>query len=393
MTRGSCKLALEDGSVFTGRGFGAQGTRTGEVCFNTSMAGYQEVLTDPSYRGQIVTMTYPLIGNYGISDEDAESSGPQVEAFVIKELARRHSNFRATECLEAYLARHGVIGIEGVDTRAITRKLRIQGAMKGVISTEIDDPVALVERVHASQGLVGRDLVSGVAPAGTSRWDRGFESAFAMPSRASRPRHRVVAVDCGMKRNIARHLVEADCEVTVVPPSTSAEAILAHAPQGVFISNGPGDPEPVQYAVEAIRGLIGRVPIFGICLGHQLLALALGAKTYKLKFGHRGVNQPVMNLATRRVEITSQNHGFAVDVESLERAGATPTHINLNDRTLEGYTHASEPLFSVQYHPEASPGPHDATYLFDCFVAMIESGRAPTADDMAAAQKRLAEGK
>jgi carbamoyl-phosphate synthase small subunit len=387
-----CKLALEDGTVFTGQAFGAEGTHDGEGCFNTSMAGYQEILTDPSYAGQIVTMTYPLIGNYGINTEDVESRRPQVEGFIIKELARRRSNFRATASLEDYLRENGVVAIEGVDTRAITRKLRIRGAMNGSISTEVLDDAALVARARQWPGLVGRDLVRTVAPEKPSQWEFGFESPFAMEHRTRETTRRVVALDCGMKYNILRNLVEAGCEVTVLPPATSAAAILERQPDGVFVSNGPGDPEPVAYAIETLKGLIGKVPIFGICLGHQLLGLALGARTYKLKFGHRGGNQPVMNLATRRVEITSQNHGFAVETESLIQAGGTPTHENLNDKTLEGFSHKGEPIFSVQYHPEASPGPHDATYLFDCFLDMMRSGNAPTAEEMAAAQARL-EGK
>jgi carbamoyl-phosphate synthase small subunit len=423
-----CKLALEDGTVFTGQAFGADGTHDGEVCFNTSMAGYQEILTDPSYAGQIVTMTYPLIGNYGVNVEDTESRHPQVEGFVIKELARRPSNFRATMSLDDYLTQHGVVAVQGVDTRAITRKLRIDGAMRGSISTEVLDDAALVERARAWPGLVGRDLVQTVAPREPSRWERGFESPFAIdrpgrstrvppagwsgsagariPSRTSPSpvsgcgtgvppvsgRYNVVALDCGMKHNILRNLVETGCDVTVLPPDTPAHAILERKPDGVFVSNGPGDPEPVHYAIETLRGLAGKVPIFGICLGHQLLGLAMGAKTYKLKFGHRGGNQPVINLATRRVEITSQNHGFAVDTDSLVKVGGVPTHQNLNDGTLEGFSHRDQPIFSVQYHPEASPGPHDATYLFDCFIDMIRSGRAPTAQEMAAAQARL-EGK
>ncbi|NLX23333.1 MAG: glutamine-hydrolyzing carbamoyl-phosphate synthase small subunit [Phycisphaerae bacterium] len=389
MPRRVCKLALEDGTVFTGAAFGAAGTHVGEVCFNTSMAGYQEILTDPSYAGQIVTMTYPMIGNYGVCGEDVESRRPFVEGFVVKELARRPSNFRAAGDLEGFLQEHGVVGIAGVDTRAITRKLRTQGALKGALSTEIDDDHELVRRAQAWSGLVGLDLVRSVAPAEASRWDRGFESPFAMPSRQADRRYRVVALDCGMKHNILRNLVEAGCEVTVVPAATPAAAILEHQPQGVFVSNGPGDPAPVQYAIDALKSLLGRVPIFGICLGHQLLSLALGARTYKLKFGHRGANQPVMNLATRRVEITSQNHGFAVETESLVKVGGVPTHENLNDRTLEGFSHRDLPIFSVQYHPEASPGPHDATYLFDCFIDMMATGRAPTAEHMAAAQARL----
>ncbi|MBP7935885.1 MAG: glutamine-hydrolyzing carbamoyl-phosphate synthase small subunit [Phycisphaerae bacterium] len=387
-----CKLALEDGTVFTGGAFGGAGTHVGEVCFNTSMAGYQEILTDPSYTGQIVTMTYPLIGNYGVSEEDAESRGPAVEGFVIKELARRSSNFRATLSLDEYLQRHGVVGLQGVDTRAITRKLRIQGALKGAISTEILDDAVLVERARAWIGLVGEDMVKRVMPDRPFPWTRGYESLFAMAHRKPAGRFRVVAMDCGMKLNILRNLVEIGCEVTVVPPTASAQDILAYRPTGVFVSNGPGDPEPLAYAIDTLKGLIGQVPIFGICLGHQLLALALGARTYKLKFGHRGGNQPVINLATRRVEITSQNHGFAVDTATLLKVGGVPTHENLNDRTLEGFSHEDLPIFSVQYHPEASPGPHDAIYLFDCFADMMNTGRAPTAEHMASAQARL-EGK
>lgn len=389
MPRRLCKLALEDGTVYTGEAFGADGTHEGEVCFNTSMAGYQEILTDPSYHGQIVTMTCPQIGNYGITEEDLESRQPQVEGFVVKELAPRASNFRASGTLEDYLSRNGVVGIEGVDTRAITRKLRTQGALRGAISTEILDDRELVMRARRWPGLVGQDMVQFVAPQEPFRWDQGFASPFAMQPRGGGGNFNVVAVDCGMKRNILRNLVETGCKVTVVPPNTTAEAILEHKPAGVFVSNGPGDPEPVSYAVEALRKLKGKVPIFGICLGHQLLSLALGAKTYKLKFGHRGANQPVMNLATRRVEITSQNHGFAVDTPSLIKAGGTPTHENLNDKTLEGFSHPDLAIFSVQYHPEASPGPHDATYLFDCFVDMMKSGRAPTAEEMAVAQAKL----
>lgn len=387
-----CKLALEDGTIFTGGSFGAEGTHVGEVCFNTSMAGYQEILTDPSYTGQIVTMTYPLIGNYGVTEEDVESRGPAVEGFVIKELARRRSNFRATLSLDEYLQKHGVVGIEGVDTRAITRKLRIQGALKGAISTEILDDAALVEKAKAWTGLVGEDMVKRVMPDKPFPWNKGYESRFAMDHRKPAGKYRLVALDCGMKLNILRNLVEIGCEVTVVPPTSTAKEILAYRPTGIFVSNGPGDPEPLSYAIDALKGLIGQVPIFGICLGHQLLALALGARTYKLKFGHRGGNQPVINLATRRVEITSQNHGFAVDTATLLKVGGVPTHENLNDRTLEGFSHKDQPIFSVQYHPEASPGPHDAIYLFDCFADMMNTGRAPTAEHMAAAQARL-EGK
>jgi carbamoyl-phosphate synthase small subunit len=285
-----------------------------------------------------------------------------------------------------------VIGIQGVDTRAITRKLRIDGAMRGSISTEVLDDAELVQRARAWSGLVGQDMVRRIAPAEPVTWTHGYESSFAMPHRSVSEQTKpfeVIALDCGIKQNILRNLIEAGCNVTVLPPDTPSQAILERNPDGIFVSNGPGDPEPVQYAIESLRGLVGKTPIFGICLGHQLLSLALGAKTYKLKFGHRGGNQPVMNLATRRVEITSQNHGFAVDTDSLTKVGGTPTHENLNDHTLEGFMHTDLPIFSVQYHPEASPGPHDATYLFDCFIDMMRSGKAPTAEEMAAAQARL----
>jgi carbamoyl-phosphate synthase small subunit len=367
-----CKLALEDGTVFTGQGFGASGTHDGEVCFNTSMTGYQEILTDPSYAGQIVTMTYPLIGNYGINLEDVESRAPQVEGFVIKELAQRRSNFRATGSLEEYLERHGVVAIEGVDTRAITRKLRIKGAMNGCLSTEILDDAELVARARAWPGLVGRDLVKNVAPREPFEWSKGFESPFAMDARGNPKRHKVLAMDCGMKQNILRNLVEAGCDVTVLPPNTPAKAILEHKPDGVFLSNGPGDPAALGYAVRHARDLVDSgVPVFGICLGHQILSLAMGGETFKLKFGHRGANHPVKDLQTGKVEITSQNHGFAVDVDSMQ-GRAVLSHVSLNDKTVEGMRHGELPVFSVQYHPEASPGPNDASYLFDRFCTLMQ---------------------
>ncbi|MCH7527058.1 MAG: glutamine-hydrolyzing carbamoyl-phosphate synthase small subunit [Planctomycetes bacterium] len=384
-----CLLALEDGTVFVGTAFGARGTRTGEVVFNTSMTGYQEILTDPSYCRQIVTMTYPHIGNYGVNTDDVESAGPQVAGFVVRELAGRHSNYRATMSLEDYLQQNDVIGIEGIDTRALTRKVRIDGAMRGVITTEVDDPKECVDLALQAPNMIGADLVSVVAPKEASDWTEGLDPAYGLAPQKVEPPRKIVAIDCGMKRNILRHLAARGGIVRVVPPSSSAADILAAKPDGVFVGNGPGDPAAVGATIETLRDLIGRVPIFGICLGHQLLALALGAESFKLKFGHRGANQPVKNLATGRVEITAQNHGFAVNTESLAPSGAQPTHINLNDQTLEGFAHPEKPLFAVQYHPEASPGPHDATYLFDCFWTMMGTKRSPTAQEMADAQMAL----
>jgi carbamoyl-phosphate synthase small subunit len=366
-------LALEDGTVFWGKPFGTPGETFGEVVFNTNLTGYQEVLTDPSYKGQIVTMTYPLIGNYGINDADLESLRPQVEGFIVKEGSRRASNWRAQYSLEEWLQRHGVVGIQGVDTRALTRHLRTRGAMRGAISTSDLSPDRVLARVQASPGLIGRDLVCEVtcdAPYtwtdGEWRWPEGYAKASADP----RGRLRVVAYDFGMKRNILRKLVQSGCDVTVVPAHTTAAEVLQCNPDGIFLSNGPGDPTGVPYAVEAVRQLIGVKPIFGICLGHQILGLALGGKTYKLKFGHRGGNHPVMHVPTQKVEITAQNHGFAVDAESLP-AEVEVTHLNLNDRTVEGMRHRELPVFSVQYHPEASPGPHDSSYLFARFGVML----------------------
>jgi carbamoyl-phosphate synthase small subunit len=360
------KLALEDGTVYTGRSFGAQGERYGEVVFNTSMTGYQEVLTDPSYRGQIVTMTYPLIGNYGINAEDVESARPQVEGFIVRELARLPSNFRSSSSLDAYLKVNRVIGLEGIDTRSLVRRLRVRGAMMGVLSTTETDDEALVHKARSCPNIVGRDLVREVVPPRAFEWTEGFTSPFTtyLPQRP--PTHHVVALDYGMKWNILRCLVQVGCKVTVLPGTATADQVLKLKPDGIFLSNGPGDPEPLGYATETIRQLAGKRPIFGICLGHQLLSLALGAQTFKLKFGHRGTNQPVLNQITNRVEITTQNHGFAVRTESLP-ADLEPTHVNLNDGTLEGVRHRRWPIFSVQYHPEASAGPHDSCYLFEEF--------------------------
>jgi len=391
--RKTCKLALADGLVLTGVSFGAEGTSGGEVVFNTGMTGYQEVLTDPSYAGQIVTMTYPLIGNCGVNLEDIESYNRkvQVAGFVVKELSPVVSNFRASQSLGEYLQAAGVMGIAEVDSRALTRHIRVIGAMNGVMSTECLDNAELVRRASALPSMKGMDLVPQVTPPAAYDWAEGYGSAFAQaPREHGKKIYDAVAIDCGAKMNILRNLIECGCDVTVVPATASAEDILARKPDGVFISNGPGDPEAVTYTIKTLRGLVGKVPMFGICLGHQLLTWALGGRTYKLKFGHRGCNQPVRNEATGKVEITSQNHGFAADAESLTATGAAITHMNLNDETVEGFTDVDKAVFSVQYHPEASPGPHDATYLFDCFRSMMESGKAPTAEDMHAAQEKLA---
>jgi carbamoyl-phosphate synthase small subunit len=370
------KLALEDGTVYCGTSFGATGEVDGEVCFNTSMSGYQEIVTDPSYRGQIVTMTYPEIGNYGVNSEDVESGHPHLAGFVIRELSRRTSNFRADGGLHDYLAAAGVVGLAGIDTRALVRRIRSHGAMKGVLSTIDLDDASLVAKARNSRGLVGRDLVREVVPTEAKGWSEHL-SPWTMlgggrdePAPADNARPHVVALDYGMKWNIGRHLYDQGCRVTVLPGTFSAEQVLEHKPDGVFLSNGPGDPEPLDYAIRTIQGLLGRVPIFGICLGHQLLSLACGGQTFKLKFGHRGANQPVRNLDSGAVEITAQNHGFAVDEASLP-AALEVTHRNLNDDTIEGVRHRELPAFSVQYHPEASSGPHDSHYLFRRFREML----------------------
>ena len=367
------KLALEDGTVFTGVGFGAEGEVSGEVVFNTSMTGYQEILTDPSYRGQIVTMTYPEIGNYGVNPEDVESGRPHLSGFICKENSRVRSNFRSTESLEDYLTSNGIVSLEGIDTRMLVRKLRISGAMKGILSTTDLDDTSLVKKAKNSESLVGKDLVQEVVPSEASLWNEALSEWWQVEaptdsSETTTPH--VVAMDFGMKWNIARHLVSQGFRVTVVPGNTKAEEILAMEPDGVFLSNGPGDPEPVIYAIETISALVGKVPLFGICLGHQLLALACGAKTFKLKFGHRGANHPILNLRTGRVEITTQNHGFAVSEDDLPEE-LEITHRNLNDDTVAGLRHRNAPAFCVQYHPEASAGPHDSQYLFDEFRNLI----------------------
>ncbi len=369
-----CFLALEDGTVMRGRSFGAKGETFGEVVFNTSMSGYQEILTDPSYKGQIVTMTYPLIGNYGINEQDVESWRPQVEGFVVKEACRLPSNWRSSQCLHDYLKQNGVVGIEGIDTRALVRRIRIHGAMKGIISTEDKDQKSLVNKARESRGLVDVDLVKEVSRQSVEVYTPDNVAPFWFNKEPIREKNEfnVVALDFGIKSNILRMLVWSGCRVTVVPASTTAEEVLAYNPDGIFLSNGPGDPSAVHYAIDTVRELIGKRPIFGICLGHQMAGLALGGETYKLKFGHRGGNQPVMNKDNGKVEITSQNHGFCIDLKSLDQQEIELTHINLNDQTLEGLRHKKQPLFSVQYHPEASPGPHDAGYLFENFRRLME---------------------
>lgn len=364
-------LLLEDGTLFRGYAFAGQGRTLGEVVFNTSMTGYQEVLTDPSYKGQIVAMTYPLTGTYGINDEDMESAAIQVEGFIVKEYQECASNWRSKRTLADFLNEYGKIGIEGIDTRALTRHIRVVGAMRGIIATDTDDPKKLLEEVQAFPTLNGIDMVQYVTCKKPYRWLNGAQTGAPAWSQGN-PGFRVAAIDCGVKYNILRLLEQSGCQVAVFPATSSAEEILASEPDGIFLSNGPGDPAAVHYVIDTVRNLLGKKPIFGICLGHQILGLALGGETFKLKFGHRGANQPVKDLTTGKVEITSQNHGYCVNPESLRRASVKLTHINLNDNTCEGLEHLDIPAFSVQYHPEASPGPHDASYLFERFVRLME---------------------
>jgi len=372
-------LALEDGRTFPCQSFTGPGETGGEVVFNTSMTGYQEVLTDPSYNGQMVAMTYPLIGNYGVNPEDIESDKIQVSAFLMREYQNFPSNYRSTSSLADYLKAEGILGIDELDTRALTRHIRNAGAMRAFISTEGLNPLSCVEQAREIPSMVGQDLVKNITTHVTYEWRNGKPVFFDSNDisldkniwKYKGKKYSVVAIDFGIKYNILRCLESQGFEIIVVPAATDAETIKTMEPDGIFLSNGPGDPEPVTYAIETIQKLIGYAPILGICLGHQLLGLALGGKTFKLKFGHRGANQPVKNLLTGRIEITSQNHGFAVDTDSLKRENIEITHINLNDNTLEGFRHKKYPMFTAQYHPEASPGPHDAAYLFDEFKAMI----------------------
>jgi carbamoyl-phosphate synthase small subunit len=376
-------LALEDGRTFDCRSFTGPGETWGEVVFNTSMTGYQEVLTDPSYSGQIVTMTYPLVGNYGVNPEDLESEKIQVAGFLLKEYQSFPSNYRSTSSLAEYLKKQGVLGIEALDTRALTRHIRKAGAMRAFVSTENLDPSWCIERSRQIPSMVGQDLAKSVTTKEPYRWADGKASRLGKGDvfldstiwKFNRKKPCVIAFDFGIKYNILRCLEQTGFEVVVVPATTRANAVRDMAPDGIFLSNGPGDPEPVTYAIETIRELIGYAPMFGICLGHQLLGLALGGKTFKLKFGHRGANQPVKNLLTGRVEITSQNHGFAVDIESLNGKNIEITHINLNDNTLEGFRHRGHSIFTAQHHPEASPGPHDAKYLFDEFMHLVQESK------------------
>jgi carbamoyl-phosphate synthase small subunit len=376
-------LALEDGRVWRGRGFGAQAEVVGEVVFNTAMTGYQEILTDPSYCGQIVTMTYPLIGNYGVNEQDIESRRVFAEGFIVRELSRTYSNWRASESLDQYLSAAGVPGISDIDTRSLVRHIRERGSMRGCLSTVNSDENSVVERARSAPEMIGSDLASVVTCTEPYIWADNQASAYGSPvllhsnvnaDPKVNPRFHVVAYDFGLKHNSLRNLAALGCRVTVVPAHTSAEDVSDLKPDGIWLSNGPGDPEPLTGVVSNLKKLIARYPVFGICLGHQLMGLAFGGKTYKLPFGHHGGNQPVKDLATGRVEITAQNHGFAVDADSLP-SDCEVTHINLNDNTVEGLKHRSLPVYSVQYHPEAGPGPHDPSYLFDRFVEMMETNK------------------
>ena len=385
----AAKLALEDGTVLECRSIGAEGEVTGEVVFNTSMSGYQEIFTDPSYCGQIVTLTYPLIGNYGVNPQDVESSRPQIAGVIVKEYFDFHSNFRAHESLGSWLRKHKIVAVQGIDTRMLTRRIRTEGAMRGVLSTVDLDDASLLKKALASPRMNGLNLATRVTCKKPYDWAEAPPSRPASglfpPEPPPQVRFQVVAYDYGIKLNILRRLAHYGCHTTVVPAEFPAEDVLAMQPDGVFLSNGPGDPAAVKAAIRNIQALIGQKPMFGICLGHQLLGLALGGRTFKLKFGHRGGNHPVKNLLTGRIEITSQNHGFAVDPESLDPSLVEITHTNLYDLTNEGFRHRSLPLFSVQYHPEASPGPHDSDYLFENFVEMMKAAARQSVSGQVAA--------
>ena len=376
------KLALENGMVLEGESFGAEGEVAGEVVFNTSLSGYQEIFTDPSYNGQIVTMTYPLIGNYGVNEDDVESAKPQVAGVIVREYSAFPSNFRSTGSLGDWLCRHNVVAVQGLDTRMLTKLLRTEGAMRGILSTSDLDNGSLLVKAGASLKMDGLDLATAVSCDEPYRWEAVDTTPFSLKPQSDVAGHdgrlSVVAYDYGIKRNILRRLTSYGCSVTVVPMSFPAEEVLDRHPDGVFLSNGPGDPSAVKVAIQNIKKLIGRQPVFGICLGHQLCWLALGGKTFKMKFGHRGGNHPVKNLLTNQIEITAQNHGFAVDPSSLGSDLIEITHVNLNDGTNEGFRHRGLPLFCVQYHPEASPGPHDSDYLFGDFVALMKNGTTVT---------------
>jgi carbamoyl-phosphate synthase small subunit len=367
-------LALEDGTVFEGRAFGALTERSGEVVFNTSLTGYQEIFTDPSYSGQIVVLTYPQIGNYGSNAGDMESSKPFIEGLAVRDFSPIVSSWRSDQAADDFLKAHNIPIIDSIDTRKLVRHLRTRGVMRGVLSSMSTDVKELIEKARAIPSMAGLDLATRVSTVNSYTWDQPVEPCS--PSERIRgvgaSAHHVVAYDFGIKRNILRRLVTSGCRVTVVPSGTSAEEVLSLHPDGVFLSNGPGDPEPLAAQAAEVQKLIGKKPIFGICLGHQILGLAMGGKTYKLKFGHRGGNHPVLNKKTNKVEITAQNHGFAVDPDSISEHVAEITHVNLNDMTVEGLRHKSEPVFCVQYHPEAAPGPHDSLYLFDDFIRLMQ---------------------